>query len=101
MDGVLSIVNSLHIRENVKFTPSCGHVPNIGVNFKYWRRQKAREDLEFGLQFWATMELIVFWLPKLQPELKILTTVETQLYFLNLNQGEYYYINLKFHTGQN
>ena len=47
------------------------------------------------------MELIVFWLPKLQPELKILTTVETQLYFLNLNQGEYYYINLKFHTGQN
>ena len=50
MDGVLSIVNSLHIRENVKFTPSCGHIPNVGVNFKYWSRQNAREDLEFGLQ---------------------------------------------------
>ena len=81
MDGVLSIVNSLHIRENVKFTPSCGHIPNVGVNFKYWSRQNAREDLEFGLQIWATIVLIVLWLPKQRPKLEILTRVETILFF--------------------
>ena len=34
MDRIWSIVNSLHISKNAKFTPLYGRAPNIGVNIK-------------------------------------------------------------------